>query len=164
MRWTQQDLDNYHAAMARMRTPEKAIKAQKHPTLNEKAFSNLSINEGLKSRGGAKKGKMNKTEANYALQLAALKQTGEIYHYGFEEVTLKLADGTRYTPDFFVVRKVEMINFTTHWLFEFHEIKGGYIWEDAKLKFKWARKQHSWFRFKMMQCIKGQWNEIYPEN
>lgn len=33
MSWTQQDLDNYHAAMARMRTPPKA---HKRPPLNEK--------------------------------------------------------------------------------------------------------------------------------
>ena len=50
MNWTQQDLDNYHAAMRKMKTPTKS---QKRQPLNEKVFSNLTINEGLKSRGGA---------------------------------------------------------------------------------------------------------------
>lgn len=109
------------------------------------------------------KPKMNKTESSYAMQLEALKQAGEIFHYGFEEVTLKLADGVRFTPDFIVVRKVELVNLHTNWITEFHETKGGFIRDDARIKFQVARKQFPFFRFKMMQYKDKQWNEIYPE-
>lgn len=112
--------------------------------------------------------KPNKTERTYALQLEALKQAGEIAHYGFEEVTLKLADGTRYTPDFFVVKEVRLLNqelghSLPYYLFEFHEVKGGHIWDDSKVKFKVARKMFPWFKFKMLQYKDKMWNEIYPE-
>lgn len=102
--------------------------------------------------------KANKTERAYALQLEALKQGGNIMHYEFESVTLKLADGTRYTPDFFVVVKDHFACY-----FEFHEVKGGHIWDDSKVKFKVARKMFPWFKFKMLQYKDKQWVELYPE-
>lgn len=109
------------------------------------------------------KPKMNKTEMRYAEMLEMKKRTGEIFDYQFEGITLKLATGVRYTPDFVVIRKVEMINLHTNWITEFHEVKGGFIRDDARIKFQVARKQFPCFSFKMMQYKDGSWSEIYCE-
>lgn len=49
-----------------------------------------------------KPGEMNGTESAYAELLQARKLAGEIVEWYFEAVTFKLADDTRYTPDFVV--------------------------------------------------------------
>ena len=95
--------------------------------------------------------RMNKTEARYARLLDVELKEGEALSWEFEKVKLKLAEKDFYTPDFFVVRP--------H-LFEFIEIKGGYIREDATEKFKFAREMYPWFRFVMMQYNKGKWSRI----
>lgn len=74
-------------------------------------------------------GKMNKTEAAYAERLEGMMRSGEIAWYRFEAVTLKLADNTRYTPDFAVENKDGEL--------EMHEVKG--FWrDDARVKIKVA--------------------------
>lgn len=71
----------------------------------------------------------NRTEAEYAAGLTLRRAAGEIVDFWFEAVTLKLADDTRYTPDFLVMLPDGTL--------EFHEIKGH--WEDdAKVKVKVA--------------------------
>lgn len=50
-----------------------------------------------------KPGEMNQTEAKYAAILEARKLAGEIQTWEFERYTFKLADDTRYTPDFAVL-------------------------------------------------------------
>jgi hypothetical protein len=92
-------------------------------------------------------GVMNKTEARYAAHLDALVVSGVVQEHHFEGVTLKLADDTRYTPDFFVV----LADGTC----ELHEVKPAsgtgrayYAREDAKLKVKIAARQ---FPFRM--CV-----------
>lgn len=91
-------------------------------------------------------GTMNKTEARYAERLQIQLLAGEIAAYGFEVVTLKLADRTRYTPDFFVLAADGAI--------EFHEVKacrsnGVPLFEDdARVKIKVAAEQHWMFVFK----------------
>lgn len=47
-----------------------------------------------------KPGEMNKTEEAYAEILEAKRLAGEIAAWWFEPMTFKLADDTRYTPDF----------------------------------------------------------------
>lgn len=47
-----------------------------------------------------KPGVMNQTETAYANQLETRKLAGEIVGWRFESTTFKLADDTRYTPDF----------------------------------------------------------------
>lgn len=87
--------------------------------------------------GRMKAGKMNKTEAEYGALLAQLQMTGEIRWYSFEGMTFKLADNTRYTPDFAVMR--------TDGLIELHEVKG--FWrDDARVKIKVAAELFP-FRF-----------------
>lgn len=87
--------------------------------------------------GRMKAGKMNKTEAEYDALLAQLQMTGEIQWYSFEGMTFKLADNTRYTPDFAVMR--------TGGVIELHEVKG--FWrDDARVKIKIAAELFP-FRF-----------------
>lgn len=50
-----------------------------------------------------KPGVMNKLEQSRADELDAMRARGEIIAYWFEAVTFKLADDTRYTPDFLVL-------------------------------------------------------------
>lgn len=87
--------------------------------------------------GRMKAGKMNKTEAAYAALLESHKQAGEIQWYAFEGMTFKLADNTRYTPDFAVLR--------SDGLMEIHEVKG--FWrDDGRVKIKVAAELFP-FRF-----------------
>lgn len=87
--------------------------------------------------GRLKSGTMNKTEAAYDAYLDGLKHHGQILWYKFEGVTFKLADNTRYTPDFLVMTADNVI--------ECHEVKG-YWQDDAKVKIKVAAAMYP-FRF-----------------
>jgi hypothetical protein len=93
---------------------------------------------------------MNKTEKAYALALESRRRMGLIASWRYERVTLKLADDTRYTPDFWVVEP----DGTT--LFE--EVKG--FWrEDAKVKIKVAAEQFPEFTFRSVELAKnGDWH------
>lgn len=80
-------------------------------------------------RGRSKPGTMNKTEADYAQALELQKIAGEVLWYAYEAITFKLANDTRYTPDFAVMDKEGFL--------ECHECKG--YWDDkAKVKIKVA--------------------------
>jgi hypothetical protein len=85
------------------------------------------------------RGEMNKLEASYAQHLEVLKRAGIIVWYGYEAITLRLAKRTRYTPDFTVV--------TAEGRVEFHETKGGYWRDDARVKIKVAAEMYPWARF-----------------
>ena len=87
--------------------------------------------------GRLKSGEMNKTEFAYRDHLEALLHAGEILWYRFEGVTLKLADGCRYTPDFVLMNREGWI--------ECHEVKG-YWQDDARIKIKIAAEMFP-FRF-----------------
>lgn len=95
------------------------------------------MNRKVFALGRMKSGQMNRTEAAYATTLEAAKNAQEIVWYAFEGVTLKLADGCRYTPDFAVLR--------ADGLMEMHEVKG-YWTEDARAKIKVAADKFP-FRF-----------------
>lgn len=74
-------------------------------------------------------GQMNGTEKKYAEVLEGRQRDGEIVWYAFERLTWKLADDTRYTPDFLVMMADGSM--------ECHEVKG--FWrDDAKVKIKVA--------------------------
>ena len=87
--------------------------------------------------GRLKSGEMNKTESAYRDHLEALLHAGEILWYRFEGVTLKLADGCRYTPDFVLMNREGWI--------ECHEVKGHWQ-DDARVKIKVAAEMFP-FRF-----------------
>lgn len=86
-------------------------------------------------------GTMNKTEAAYAARLALLQRAGEIQSFRFEPIKFRLADRTFYTPDFMVVIGDEI---------QFHEVKGGYVEDDAAVKFKAAAEMYPEFEFQMV--------------
>ncbi len=68
-----------------------------------------------------RRGKMNKTEAEYAMILEAMKRKGEILRYEFEGITLRFAN-VKYTPDFVVWFKHGLGKVIT-----FIEVKGPFI-------------------------------------
>lgn len=87
---------------------------------------------------------MNKTEAEYAGMLEARRLRGEVAWWRYEAITLKLADNTRYTPDFLVMLPDGVL--------EIHETKGGFIREDGWLKLKVAA---ALFPFRFFLCQKA---------
>ncbi len=96
---------------------------------------------------------MNGTESDYASILEARRRAGEIIEYHYEALTLKLADNTRYTPDFLVMTALGEL--------ELHEVKGGFIREDGWQKLKIAAGM---FPFRFFLCQKlakkdgGKWS------
>jgi hypothetical protein len=84
---------------------------------------------------------MNGTERAYALLLKARQQAGEVLWFKFEGITLKLADDTRYTPDFLVMMADRTL--------ECHETKG-FMREDAHVKIKVAAATFP-FKFRLIR-------------
>lgn len=124
-----------------------------------------------------KPGEMNKLESEYSAHLETLKKAGLIESYSFECETLKLGPDCRYTPDFRVVRLVQIDpykNETAHpdvmWhehRVEFHEVKGTrrkkgstttspYCEDDALVKIKCAAELHP-YKFILVWRDKDQW-------
>lgn len=107
-----------------------------------------------KSKRYRKKGEMNKTEEAYSQHLENLRIQGIILEWKYEPETLKLGKDCRYTPDFRVINKQEII--------EFHEVKGTsrnkpFIEDDALVKIKTAAEIHP---YKFIICWKtkdGTW-------
>ena len=109
------------------------------------------------SKCGPAADRMNKTERAYAVELAAMQAAGEIVRWRFEAITLLLADpahtggrGVRYTPDFAIWTPGKL---------RFVEIKG-FLRDDAKLKFLWARQQFPEWEFTMLRRVRGSWERI----
>jgi hypothetical protein len=101
-------------------------------------------------------GRMNKTEARYLQDVIEPRlKTGEYRSAKFEAVKLRLADRTFYTPDFAVV------NDATGEI-ELHEVKGGWIEDDAMVKFKTAAAMFPEYRWKLVQQKKttGPWETL----
>jgi hypothetical protein len=100
-----------------------------------------------------KTGEPNKTEAAYAVRLRTQVKAGEIRGFLFERFKLRLAlptEGGRgcwYAPDFMV--------FANDGTIIFDEIKGGWITEDALIKWKWAAEQFPRFGFRLWQKVGG---------
>lgn len=85
---------------------------------------------------------MNRTEAAYASILATKQTLGDVRWWGYQTVTLVIAEGVRYTPDFPVILADGTL--------EFHEVKGGFIRDDARVKLRVAAR-HTPFRFVLAQ-------------
>jgi hypothetical protein len=84
----------------------------------------------FKALGRLPAGQMNRTEKSYAAHLDLLKYGGDILWWKFEPAKLRLAQKTFYTCDFMVLMKDNRI--------EMHEVKGGFITDDAAVKIKVA--------------------------
>ena len=97
---------------------------------------------------------LNKTERAF---YEWLKCQGFLW-IGVQNMTIKLAFDTRYTPDFVSYDGMEGPARVTFW-----EVKGH--WEDdARVKIKVAARMFPWARFTAVQRIKGEWKfeEIKP--
>lgn len=99
-------------------------------------------------------GVMNRTEAEYAALLQARKLAGEILDWGFERITLKLADRCTYCPDFTVWLADETM--------EFVDTKPYRVIDPKSLvKVKVAAEQFCWARFvfeeKLPKKLGGGW-------
>jgi len=101
---------------------------------------------------------MNKTEQVYEGYLAGLKLAGVIEDFWYEAWSLKIADDTRYTPDFIVLRDG---------FIEAHEVKAGKmdkagkiipLSEDAsRIKIRVAAETFP-LRFVLAWLYKGEWH------
>jgi hypothetical protein len=123
-------------------------------------FNAITPEQALKSvRSQPKRGSMNKIEAAYAVMLDELKVVGKVKAYRFEAVTLKLAEGCRYTPDFQVVIDGSPICFT--------EVKSGrkrksgnvgvFMEDDARVKLLTASRLYPEYDFVLAWHYKGAW-------
>jgi hypothetical protein len=99
----------------------------------------------MQALGRLKAGRMNKTEAAYSQHLEGLKIAGAVLWFEFEALTLRLADRTRYTPDFAVLLATGA--------FELHEVKGHWQ-DDARVKIKLAAERFP-FRFLAVRKLRA---------
>jgi hypothetical protein len=104
----------------------------------------------MTARGTIRGTKLNRTEQEYGTMLRARQLTGEIAWFAFEAVTLKLADDTRYTPDFALMLADGTI--------ELIEVKGGFMRDDARVKLKVAARLFP-FVFRLARKTKDGWSE-----
>jgi hypothetical protein len=109
---------------------------------------------------------MNKTEAEFAMILEAMKRNGEILRYEFEGITLRFAN-VKYTPDFFVsvasVKSMETGHLRTFRHFKFIEVKGPFIRgnrERAVERFRHAKTYWPEFTFELHQKSKDGWKQL----
>ena len=96
---------------------------------------------------------MNKDESRYAENLRIKKQAKAILDFFFQDVKVRLADKTYYTPDFFVA-------YPGH--FEVVEIKG-FLRDDAAVKFKIAAEKFWFWKWRMIRWNKDHWDTIYEK-
>ena len=135
VRWTREELVAYYARLGNAR----AAAIPPGPTIE---------NIGLPKRTQPTRGKMNKVESAYALFLDHLKQAGGVKNYRFESVTLLLAPGCRYTPDFFVECKdgsLECHEVKTRW--RNAKQRGPNMTDDARVKLLTAARLYPEFNF-----------------
>lgn len=93
---------------------------------------------------------MNKLEAAWAEVLRAREMRGEVLWWRYEGISLRLADGAWYTPDFaVVVASGEM---------ELHETKGSFCREAALVRLKVAAETFP-MRFVLVKRDAGVWSE-----
>lgn len=139
LNWTEADLKRHMAQF-----PSEVATAE--PARKERSFM---------PRGR----KQNKHEAAYAAFLEQQKQAGLIAGYRFEAITLLLADGCRYTPDFVIT--------TLSGAIAAHEVKarrrrksgivGPHLEDDARVKILTAAKLFPEFRFRLAWLDGAQW-------
>ena len=100
------------------------------------------------------KPKMNKTEAEYLMILECRLRAGEIKAILPHE-SMKFRIGANrcwYHPDIPVIGNDGVL--------ELHEVKGGHVYDDARVKFQSAIQQYPHFRWVWAQKKKGQWKIV----
>ena len=106
----------------------------------------------------ARRGRMNKTESEYALILEAMRHKGEILRWEFEGITLRWGD-MKYTPDF-VVFPNQLQGADIKPFIALIEVKGAHIWDRDIVRFKGARAYWPEFAFEMHQKTKDGWKRL----
>jgi hypothetical protein len=93
----------------------------------------------------------NKTERRFEIERLKLWQSvGQIREYDYEAVTLKIANGCRYTPDYWVIANDGRTLF--------YEIKARkMIWDDAIVKLKVAARRYDAYEFWLCAWDKNGW-------
>lgn len=115
---------------------------QKTPTKQQTALQRTQ------ALGRLPAGEMNKTEAAYARHLEALKFSGDVLDFWFEEMKFKIGTSACwYTPDFVVQLKSGAM--------EIHEVKGHFE-DDALVKTKAVALRYP-YRVVSVRLIKGNW-------
>lgn len=104
----------------------------------------------LRARGRPVKrpGVMNRLETSYAQHLGLRQAAGEVAWFAYEAVKLRLANKTFVTVDFFVMLASGEL--------EAHEVKGGFIEDDAAVKLKVAAQMYP-FRFVLVRSAPSGW-------
>ena len=92
--------------------------------------------------------KLNKTEKAYLLHLRCILPRDA--YIGIQNITLKLGDDCRFTPDFSYINENGRMTFV--------DIKG-FQREDALVKIKAASRMFRWARFVIVTKEKTGWNE-----
>lgn len=100
--------------------------------------------------------KMTGPERAMAQILDMQVRSGEVRRWWYECVKLKVgAIRCHYTPDFYVQR--------ADGGFEFIEVKGPHIREDARVKYMAAAREHSWAAWRLMKLDKGEWITVHRQ-
>jgi hypothetical protein len=97
---------------------------------------------------------MNRWEREYGKWLDIRKAAGDVLWWGYERVTLKLADDCRYTPDFVVIYAAVILCRPL-----FVEVKG-FKRDDAMVKFRVAAEQNPWADFAMVKLTPDGWDVL----
>lgn len=128
-------------------------KTQKPPVLPEK--SKLKGVSGVIRQSSRQP---NKTELRFEQEyLKPWLATEEIEVYEYEAITLKIANGCRYTPDWFAEHCSNSGNRGSK-LLRFYEIKArDMIWDDAIVKIKVAARVFPQFEFYLCAYSKTGW-------
>jgi hypothetical protein len=92
----------------------------------------------------------NKTELRFEMEyLKPWLAAGEIDEIGeHESITLRLANGLRYSPDYPTWKNDRLT---------FYEVKGERVWEDSIKSLKIAANKYTHCRFFIYKYVKGQW-------
>lgn len=98
------------------------------------------------------------------LETAFLQRLEHQYQHGAtilsQSITLKIANGCRYTPDFVVITRRKDFGIGI----EVWEVKGAMAWEDGMIKLKVAAGLYPWITFNLASGKAGTWRiqQILP--
>ncbi len=102
--------------------------------------------------------KLNKTEQRFEMYLRQVFKTETIL---VQAITIEIANGCRYTPDFFVIQPTETPGAVTLRAFE---VKGPHAWDDSIVKLKVAARSFPFVQFSICSRSGFGWRieKIHP--
>ena len=147
MGWTE---DQYREYLDKRNVVAEEPKAKRRKVTSEAEIARVCTQDRYRS----------KTEERYAAHLDLMKKAGQIDDWAYEPVTLKLAPGVRYTPDF-------MIRCTFNKEIRFEELKGRkgtgfYSLPVSKIKIKMAASLFPFWNFSVVWPAErlGEWDSL----